>query len=274
MRLRAVVGGAIAGAGNWSVTAEFALGAGVANLAVLQAVATALQTNLAASTAFKNGICTDTTCVAPKLLYYPVDTGRATLVAEGAGASFAGGIAPIHAPQVACVASLRTDFAGRSARGRMYIPYRGSNVAATGVVQNSGQVSVAAAAQAVATAVISALAGQGISATWVVFSGVNGTAKQITAIYVGNRCDTQRRRNPNREETYTATPVTAVQLQPADEAAAEQLLKLAQSRILPIDQVLAQQGEFWQQAYDVLPVPVPPGGAQSEPERPADGDGE
>lgn len=258
-RLRVQVGGLIGGVSAWSVTTEYALSGDVASLAQLQTIATALQTALSTSTAFKTGICLDTTCVNPKLLFYPTGSSVATLVAQGTGAAFTGSPVAIHAPQVAVVASLRTDQAGASRRGRSYLPYRASNVAATGVVNTAGQTAVANCILALRTQVITAVAAQSLAATWIVWSPKLQSGAPITGVLVGSRCDTIRHRVSGVPEVYQASSVPPVVLSFAegDDEAQAILDAVANSSIVPIDEALKSKGGFWKTAYDVIPTPAP-----------------
>lgn len=214
-RLRVVTGGTITAAGEWSCTAEYSLSNPIASLTTLQSIANQIFSNLNGSTNFKAILASDTAVRSVKLLYYPNVTGLATLVAIGAGTPFSGTITATHAPQVCVVASLRTNFAGRAHRGRQYWPYRGPQVAASGVVNSGGQAFVSTAALAHDTAVKSALVSGSNSGAWVVYSTTGGgLMTPVTNVAVGTQCDTQRRRNPNRDETYTLTPVAGVTVTP------------------------------------------------------------
>lgn len=220
-RLRVQIGGTLAAESNWSNTLEFLLSGDVPNLTVLQTIANTIRSNLVASTPFKSALCTDTTLVNVKCLFYPGTATVATLVAQGGGAAQAGTAAPVHAPQVAVVASLRTGAAGRSARGRLYVPYRGSNISAAGVVQNSGLVLVSGYASAVVQAVGGALVASSLSGAWVVYSPKLNSVAAVSSILVGSQCDTVRHRNDNRAETYTSYPVPAVTADVPDEEGVE-----------------------------------------------------
>lgn len=201
---------------NVAWNADFALTAAVPDQATLQTIATLLQTTLAASAAFKAGYCSDTSITEVKLLHYPLFTGTANLVAVGSGAAIAGAGSAVHPPQICVVASLRTNFAGRSFRGRQYWPYRTSNIANSGVVAAGGQSAVALAAQALKTSVVTACTGSSIGAAWGVYSPKLGSMSPIVDVLVGSQCDTQRRRNVNRAETYAVSPVTVSEIDVAD----------------------------------------------------------
>lgn len=203
-RLRVQVGGALAGNSDWSNTFEFLLSGSIATQAALQSIMNGIYTTLAASATFKAGYGSDSTMVNLKGLYYPANTGASSFVAQSVGVAVVGSGAPTQAPQVCVVASLRTNLAGRSYRGRIYVPYRSGNVASTGVVNATGQTAVANYTQAVVSAVASALTAQSLTASWVVWSPTKGTGTPITAILVGSQCDTIRHRNRNRSEAYSS----------------------------------------------------------------------
>jgi hypothetical protein len=208
-RIEAVVGGPMGGNTTWSVTSHYMLGSPVADYATLLSVANATMTALSASTAFKQGIATDTTVQSVKLLYYPSNTGAASLVAISTVAAFTGSNTAICPPQVSVVASLRTTAAGRSGRGRMYVPYRTSSVNPSGLLSAAAYTAVGAFVNNLKSSVIQSLSTASIAATWVVWSHKLGAGQPVSTILIGNHCDTQRRRNANDVESYTPVTVTA-----------------------------------------------------------------
>lgn len=255
IRLRVSVMGTLGTVSDWSNTVEVALGSGIADQVTLQTIVNAIRANLAASSNFKAGFCADTALTTVKGLYYP-NTARATLVAEASGAAVPGAITTaVHAPQVCIVASLRTGGAGPSMRGRLFVPYRGSNISAAGVVNAGGQASIAAYAQAIASAVIAACASSGVAASWCVRSDKLDAMTPVTFIQVGSQCDTVRHRNRNRQETYTSTAVSTTEIQAAtqEEADAINMLKNAQVSISNASDHLPG---FVNAALDALP-PAP-----------------
>lgn len=211
-RLRVQIGGALAGNSDWSNTFEFLLSGAIGTQSALQSIMNAIYTTLNGSATFKAGYGSDSTAVNLKGLYYPTNSGASSFVAASAGAAIVGVGAPTQAPQVCVVASLRTNLAGRSFRGRVYVPYRSGNISSSGVVNSTGQTAVANYVQAVVSAVASALTAQSLTASWVVWSPKNSTGTPIVAILVGNQCDTIRHRNRNRAEAYTSftVPVTSM----------------------------------------------------------------
>lgn len=204
---------------RWGINNDYALTSAVPDFATLQTIASALATALNASSPFKTGFCSDMTITEVKLLHYPLFSGVANLVATQAAGPITGTSTAVHAPQVCAVASLRTNLAGRSHRGRTYWPYRGSQVAASGALSAPGQAIVAAAAQAMKTAVVTACTASSIGAAWGVFSPTLSSMTPIVDVLVGSQCDTQRRRNVNRAETYSVSPVTGTEIEVPDQDA-------------------------------------------------------
>lgn len=253
-RLRVQLGGKIGPIASWSNTAEFILSAQVASQTALQAIVDATKTTLSTSAGLKGGLCTDTTVTSIKMLHYPNTTGLANLVAESAGSPIGGIQAPVHAPQVAVVASLRTGNAGRSQRGRMYVPYRASGVSPLGVVNSATQALIAAYANAIGTAVVAACATQAVAASWVVWSPTKATSAPVSAVLVGSQCDTIRHRNDAGDEIYASFPVLAAQVEAGD-AQSEEYLDAIKNGTIKFD---GPHGESFVQALiDVIQVPIP-----------------
>lgn len=116
----------------------------------------------------------------------------------------AGGGPATHPNQVCLVASLRTALAGRSHRGRMYLPCTGVTLQSNGQIDAGG---VAAVAAGWATGFTDWNA-SGDNGTVVVVSSAIGAATRITAVQVDSRPDVQRRR-ANRQNA-TAVNIAAV----------------------------------------------------------------
>lgn len=209
-RLRLTVGGPLGTASDWSNTLEYALGAPITSLATLQTIVNATFAALSASTAFKAGLCSDTYCNSVKALVYNSDTGPADLVATSSGTAFVGTTGAVHAPQVCVVASLRSNVAGRSYRGRIFTPYRGSTIGTSGVITSGGQTLVAAYVNAINTAFVTAAVSSSVSPAWIVYSPKTGSLTPLASILVGTQCDTVRHRNRNRAETYASYAITTV----------------------------------------------------------------
>jgi hypothetical protein len=121
-----------------------------------------------------------------KAYYYP--SGSSSATKQGQGTTAATGQGGVVLPnQCALVASLRSDFAGRSARGRIYLPLLAIGPAVSGAVLNQ-------IAGAVAT-LIGALntdASTDFGNATGVCVGVAGS--EITHVIIDNIIDTQRRR--------------------------------------------------------------------------------
>lgn len=217
-RLRVSIGGTLSTAGSWSNTYEFLISSAITSQATLQTIVNAIRTALAASTDYKAGMCTDTIATEIKALAYPANTGPSNFVASSGGSNVSGSTTSANPPQIAVVASLRTGGAGRSFRGRLFTPYRSANVLPSGVVQGAGQAAVAAAVIAARTAIVTACASSGVTAVWVVWSPKLGSGTPVSAVLVGNQCDTIRHRNDNRDEVYTSyTPPTSTLVTPSSE---------------------------------------------------------
>lgn len=256
-RLRVSVGGTLATKGVWSNTLEFMLTGTVSGQAQLQTIAGAIRSTIAASAGFVNGICNDTRLTTVKCLYYPTNVPPAGLVAEAGGTPVPGNAAPFHAPQVCVVASLRSNVAGRSGRGRTYVPYRGQQIGTDGSISSAGQTAIAAYVNGIVSAVGTSLAAQSLNAAWVIWSPKLGNSVPVASVLVGNQCDTIRHRNENRDEVYSAFSVPALQLQTEDDEQEAAINAIA-------------NGSFWQgidfrTAGEVIPIiigavrAVPPG---------------
>jgi hypothetical protein len=252
-RLRVQVGGPLGSASDWSNTYEFALSANVPDLPTLQTIANAFQANCGTQAGVKAGICNDTSITSPKLLFYPDGAARATLVAVGSGAAVTGTVSAVHAPQVCVVASLRSNAAGRSNRGRLFVPYRGSNISALGVVNNVAQPLINGHVQGVVAALQAALVSSSLVGAWVIYSEKNKAYINVVNVLVGNQCDTIRHRNRNRAEAYAAYPVTPtpIQSQSQDDFDAKAFLQGTRVEILPIDK--ASQPGWVSGLIDLLP---------------------
>lgn len=218
-RLRLTVGGALGTASDWTNSLEYSLGAPITSLATLQTIVNATFAALSASTAFKTGFMSDSTCSFVKALVYNSDTGPADLVATSSGTAIASTNGPTHAPQVCVVASLRSNVAGRSYRGRIFVPYRGNNISAAGVVSSAGQTIIAAYVNAINTAFVVAATTSSVAAAWIVYSPKTGSMTPLANIQVGTQCDTIRHRNRNRAETYAAFAITTATMTGGEDVA-------------------------------------------------------
>lgn len=153
--------------------------------------AAAFQSSLAAATSFKAIFPSGVTFVSPKLSLIDISTGKVVSTST-AGTSFAGtGGTNALPPQIAICASLLTDFAGGSNRGRMYLPGP-----VNGQTTTAGKLTTAASG-VIATALSAAFAaclatGGGIVIQ--VYSPTLRSLTTVTAVGVGDVLDTQRSR--------------------------------------------------------------------------------
>ena len=146
--------------------------------------------------------------------YQVPTTGPATLVTNAPAASSVPGTATAQtAPnQTAIVASLRTARAGRSSRGRIYLPMDAPVMAADNGRLNPG------VRVDVCTAVANLLDNIGVFTPPGGASGPfpiaiqsqvrAGTPIQVTSVQVGDVLDTQRRRRDKLVESYYAVPLS------------------------------------------------------------------
>lgn len=141
-------------------------------------------------------------------------TGPSLLVAQYSEATpLTGSASAQTAPnQTALVASLRSARAGRSNRGRMYLPFL-----APTFVEGTGRIVAGYAVQAATgmAAFLSTANGEqggttpaGPFPASIQSQTEAGTPALVTAVLVGNVADTQRRRRDKLIETYTSEPVT------------------------------------------------------------------
>jgi len=135
--------------------------------------------------------------------YYAAGSSHAAFSAEAAvlvaGTSSATAVLP---NQVAMVATLLTGLAGRSFRGRMYLPVLAppSTQAVVGDYTNTTVDSAAAAVDGLLDDAEAAYLGPAVVA-----SPVASALTPITNIRVDSRCDTQRRRAASSLVDYTTT---------------------------------------------------------------------
>lgn len=121
----------------------------------------------------------------------------------------AGGGTPLHPPQVAVVASLRTGLPGRNRRGRMYLPCLGVAIGGGGLIPTATAGGIAEAAAELLTGINTVVAGEfGAESRVVVASNTGiGLLTPVTSVQVGNVFDTQRRRRSDFTETWQTSPV-------------------------------------------------------------------
>jgi hypothetical protein len=230
-RLRVTLGGTIATTQRWSNTLEFLTGGPAFSQASLQAFVNAVQTAVVAGGYFRGLAGGDTILTSTKALYYPSNTGTASLVATSTSSAGAGIVTATLPPQVCAVASLRTALAGKSSRGRIFTPYRGTDISPAGVLNSAGQTLVAGYVNGVVGAIATAAGTASISVSWVVWSPKLGAGTPITAVLVGSQCDTIRHRNINRGETYASFSPPSLMAETSDPSIAEALQNAAAATI-------------------------------------------
>lgn len=160
----------------------------------------AWNTSATGTVALKTLVLSADSVTGVRAYWHANDAGPASITGASTAAAVAGtGISP-SPPQCALVASLLTGFSGRSNRGRIYLPYTGGGVAATGrASKDPGQVATTVAnwLSLVRTRSL------GATATLPIVHGVNGNGFPITAVRVDNVVDTQRRRRDKITATAT-----------------------------------------------------------------------
>lgn len=218
-RYRVTFGGRLVAAQRWSIGFSFFDGqedATVPSAPIMAAfaqqmyadfISAAWSTATAPATPISARISTDGNLDQCRAYAYAV-TGAATAgtVGVSTGAAVAGTSAPTMPPQVAIVASLRSDFPGRSNRGRVYIPNR------TAVLSANGQVT-ASVCTGVATAIANFLSlartrtinGRPIIP---IVDSSTTTDSEIVRVTVDSVLDTQRRRRDKLvAETVASAPL-------------------------------------------------------------------
>lgn len=132
--------------------------------------------------------------------------GKATYVAES-DLSLSGTTSALHCPLQTCVVvSLRTTLAGRSYRGRMYLPATAAILNQFALITEQG---VLATEWAGLLSGVNALTlSGGGNPTVSVVSQTLTTSTPVSSVKVGNRPDVQRRRANGVAETYATTDLT------------------------------------------------------------------
>jgi hypothetical protein len=140
-----------------------------------------------------------------RLTAYKYDSGAATASAQGHfeySPAMNGAAAHVLPLSSAMCVTLRTDHAGRSYRGRVYLPANGA------VLTNHLYATADVDAVAVATTDLldningSTLAGGGVA---VIVAGAANPPGIVTGFSIDNRPDTQRRRAKSEKATYRNT---------------------------------------------------------------------
>lgn len=174
--------------------------AAIKGLASLQTLLTWLGANILPTGTGVDGL---------KLYCYPTGGNTAAAIAQVANVVAGSAAKPTMPPQCAVVASLKTDHAGRSARGRMYFPLNAADLSSnqlTSTVIGSLASDLAAYFGALKTGAITP-SGSGVFA--VIASGKTGSVYPITSVTVDSKVDTQRRRAMKIAPAFTnVSPVS------------------------------------------------------------------
>ena len=107
---------------------------------------------------------------------------------------------------IARVVTLRTARAGRSYRGRMYLPYNGVAFSAGGVLWASDATTLASVKTFITTTTSNVLGDlAGTTAGPVIYSPTAGAHEPVTSLTMDNKADTQRGREKSITPTVTDT---------------------------------------------------------------------
>lgn len=202
MGLQATFGGLIASGQRWSIGLHFALVGTPATPTATQMSAWANQLFDDFASSAWDATATGTvnlrsiagaaaTFDSVRTYWRPSEAGPATVIGASTRTPFVGSGSPNLPPQCAIVATLLTEFAGKSYKGRIYLPNR------TEIVDASGNFA-ATRAKLMATTVANfiSLARTRSVGSQLAIPAVLGQygANQITAVAVDTVVDTQRRR--------------------------------------------------------------------------------
>lgn len=160
---------------------------------------TALGTNLSAGLS-ANGSITEV-----RTYYYASNTGPSTFVATSPVTKIGSGTANNPLP-TSMVLSLKTPFAGRSFRGRMYWPALSTVVQTGGTFSTSFMSSIATEAANLLNAMSGAAAGT-YDLVPAIVSKTRDLVTPVTQVSVGNVPDTQRRRRDALVESYASASI-------------------------------------------------------------------
>jgi hypothetical protein len=130
---------------------------------------------------------------------YPGGGPKAQFIAEAVATAAPGSGTHFLPLQVSCVVTLQTGAAGRSRRGRMYLPADGAGMGANHQFA-TGDVDQASIAVAGWIHALSLLGGDPV-----VLSTLTGTAMPITSVKADTKADIQRRRANKQVPANTYT---------------------------------------------------------------------
>lgn len=205
-----VLGGALPGGEQWE-SGFWVSDAGVSTPAAANALCELVYSSLVSTDEDQNALSylaeqflnAGSTVAYCRCLVYTTEGTHAQFAGEYTPPSALGGSASGSMPnQVACVVTLRSDAAGRSYRGRMYMP-------ATGAAVGTGQFS-----NPIVDAFCTKWAGffsdwdsSGDNGKIVVVSSTKTSAVEVTRVTVDTRPDIQRRRAKSQLPAHTASAV-------------------------------------------------------------------
>nr|CRY96131.1 hypothetical protein [uncultured prokaryote] len=133
--LRATIGGRLAGAQRWSVGFTFGLTSVFPTPDQASALATQLFTDFDTSvwsnvsggaSPYKGYVGTPSTLDQCRVYVKESSSAPAAIVGSSSNAAVAGTLTPAQAPQISLVVTLEDGLAGRSHKGRIYLPFRAS----------------------------------------------------------------------------------------------------------------------------------------------------
>lgn len=214
--IRLVLRGTIAANQSWSCGLTVHYLAATLALTDLQTWLTSLSTPInqwwsnsytGTSVAIRNGATADTTLSGADAYLYTTNSPLAALVATlNYGTPIAGTSTTAAPTQTCAVASLRTDFAGRSNRGRIYVPATGATLSAAHKFSDDYCTAVAGSTATLIGAINdTTIGGSGVEV--VVGTTQQTLAAVIKRVVCDNEPDIQRRRADQIAPSVTKTIV-------------------------------------------------------------------
>lgn len=141
--------------------------------------------------------------------FYPSGATHATLIAKHTLTPQLGSGTAYHSPRTSLVVSLLTGAAGRSRRGRIYVPFTAATVQSTLQAPTATCDTVAAGAGAMGSALNAvSLGGPWGNGPWNLRSDKLGASFPISQASVNSKLDTQRRREDKIAAAYTKVVAT------------------------------------------------------------------
>lgn len=212
---RLVVGGLIQGVQGWSYGITLDIGnsgtGADAQAFAVQAytdfLTSAWNTTSPGAVALKSLMTSGDQVTGVRFYDYPALGSPARVVGASTAGSQAGTGSNYQAPQVAVVASLLTGLAGRSNRGRIYIPYTGGQVNATLRLSTTPSAIATTVANWLSLLRTRTYAGSPVTP---IVASATGSRPQIQTVRVDNVLDTQRRRRDKILSTNTGSAALIV----------------------------------------------------------------